>query len=98
MNIDTVFDNNVCVVDSLPCVEDKIASIHTCVVDKRADDKKKKSVFIPIGDGKGVKVCRYRQKLYINIRDCITTKDGRVYASKRGILLTPSEWKQLKKM
>ena len=53
--------------------------------------------YIPIGHGKYVKVCNYRQKPYINIRDYTTTSEGRLYSTKRGILLSPAEWKQLKK-
>lgn len=50
-----------------------------------------------IGNGKYIKVCRYRQKPYVNIRDYATTSSGKLYSTKRGILLRPEEWKQLKK-
>ena len=53
---------------------------------------------IAIGNGKHVKVCSYRHKPYLNIRDYTTTSDGKLYATKRGILLHPEEWKQLKKV
>lgn len=52
---------------------------------------------IPIGSGKYVKVCSYRNKPYINIRDYTTTAEGRLNSTRRGILLSPEEWKQLKK-
>ena len=55
------------------------------------------SEYFPIGNGKHVKVCRYRKKPYVNIREYATTTDGHLYATKRGILLRPEEWKQLKK-
>ena len=54
------------------------------------------NTLIPIGHGKGIKVCRHQRKLYVNICDYITTHVGCMYASRRGILLTPDEWKQLK--
>ena len=54
-------------------------------------------LFIPIGGGKGVKICRYKQKLYVNIRNYNTDNDGRLKSTKRGILLALDEWKQLKK-
>ena len=53
---------------------------------------------ISIGNGKHIKGCSYRHKLYVNIRDYITTSDGQLNATKRGILLHPYEWKQLKKV
>ena len=52
---------------------------------------------LPIGNGKYVKVCHYRKRPYVNIRDYATTTNGQLYATKRGILLKPEEWKQLKK-
>ena len=52
---------------------------------------------LPIGNGKYVKVSHYRQRPYVNIRDYATTVNGQLYATKRGILLKPEEWKQLKK-
>ena len=52
---------------------------------------------LPIGNGKYVKVCHYRKRPYMNIRDYATTANGQLYATKRGILLKPKEWKQLKK-
>ena len=52
---------------------------------------------ISIGNGKHIKVCNYLHKPYVNIRDYIITSDGQLYATKRGILFHPEEWKQLKK-
>ena len=52
---------------------------------------------IPIGNCKFVKVCKYRGNTYVNIRDYIKGDTGRFYSTKRGVLLTPSEWKILKK-
>lgn len=57
----------------------------------------KSSKYFPLGSGKHVKVCRYRKKPYVNIREYATTTNGQLYATKRGILLRPEEWKQLKK-
>ena len=34
---------------------------------------------------------------YMNIRDYAITSSGRLYATKRGILLKPEEWKLVKK-
>ena len=42
---------------------------------------------LPIGNGKYVKVCHYRKRPYVNIRDYATTVNGQLYATKRGILL-----------
>ena len=53
---------------------------------------------LPIGNGKHVKVCKYRHNPYVNIRDYTTTTEGQLYATKRGILLKPEEWRQLKKV
>ena len=50
----------------------------------------------PIGNGKHVKVCLYRRKLYVNIRDYTVNVKGQLYATKRGILLSPEEWEQFK--
>lgn len=58
---------------------------------------KREKVFIPLGGGKGVTICRYKQKLYVNIRNYSADKDGRLKSTKRGILLTLDEWKKLKK-
>ena len=52
---------------------------------------------IPFGNGKYIKVCNYRSAPYVNIRDYAKTSSGQLYATKRGILLKPEEWKQLKK-
>ena len=41
---------------------------------------------LPIGNGKYVKVCHYRKRPYVNIRDYATTANGQLYATKRGIL------------
>ena len=39
---------------------------------------KKEKMFIPLGGGKGMSICRYKQKLYVNIRNYNTDKDGRL--------------------
>lgn len=52
---------------------------------------------IPIGSCKFVKVCKYRGSTYVNIRDYVKGDTGRFYSTKRGVLLTPAEWKSLKK-
>jgi len=57
----------------------------------------KNTKLFPIGNGKYVKVSHYRKAPYVNIRDYTTSFNGQLYATKRGILLRPEEWKQLKK-
>ena len=55
-----------------------------------------RKVLLPIGNGKYVKVSHYRQRPYVTIPDYATTANGQLYATKRGILLHPEEWKELK--
>lgn len=53
--------------------------------------------YLPLGNGKHARVCTYKKKPYVNIRDYTNTSEGQLYPTKRGILLKPEEWKQLKK-
>ena len=50
----------------------------------------------PIGNGKYVKVCLRRRKLCVNIRDYTVNVKGQLYATNRGILLSPEEWERFK--
>jgi len=68
------------------------------VEDIKKPAKQLESACLPIGNGKHVKVCRYRHKPYVNIRDYTKTSSGELYATKRGILLQPEEWNHLKKI
>ena len=52
---------------------------------------------IPIGSYKFAKVCKYHGKTYVNIRHYIKGDKGRLYSTKKSVLLTPSEWRILKK-
>ena len=76
-------------------VEQKIVSINHAEL--KAVPARKEVKSLPIGNGKYVKVCHYRKRPYVNIRDYATTVNGQLYATKRGILLRPEEWKQPKK-
>ena len=48
-----------------------------------------------IGDGKYVKLSTYKHKPYVNIREYVTSTNGKLHPTKKGILLKPEEWKQL---
>lgn len=61
-------------------------------------NQKLRQTYIPIGNGKYIKVGKYNRGTKINIRDFTTTVEGRLLATKKGILLSPEEWKQLKKV
>ena len=50
---------------------------------------------IYIGNRKYIKLSTYKKKPYVNIREYITTAQGKLYPTKKGILLKPEEWKQL---
>jgi hypothetical protein len=67
------------------------------VTSKAKNDGKSVYNLFPIGNGKYVKITHYRKKPYVNIRDYTTTFNGKLYATKRGILLHPQEWNQLVK-
>ena len=67
------------------------------LVELKAANLAVKAKSLPIGNGKYVKVSSYRKEPYVNIRDYAISADGQLYATKRGILLKPEEWKQLKK-
>ena len=60
-------------------------------------ETKPAKMFIHLSGGKGVKICRHKQKLYVNIRNYNTDKNGKLKSTKRGILLDLNEWRQLKK-
>ena len=57
----------------------------------------RESKLIKIGDRKYVSIRSYGGEPRVNIRQYIHDSHGRPYSTKRGILLTPTEWQQLKK-
>lgn len=57
--------------------------------------KKRKSV-VSIGDKKLVSVRYINRTPHINIRAYNKDKHGRMFSTKRGIMLSIEEWKQLK--
>ena len=76
----------------------KTAPILTAKVVPDTAATKRQFKTLSIGGDKYVKVQIYRQKPYVNIRTFITAANGKTYKSKRGILLHPEEWKQLRKV
>ena len=86
--------NNSAVTELKPDVPDVVEQKVVSGANNRALRKVKR---LPIGNGKWVKVCHYRKRPYVNIRDYATTANGQLYATKRGSLLKPEEWKHLKK-
>ena len=56
----------------------------------------RESKHIKIGDRKYVSIRSYGGEPRVNIRQYIHDSYGRPYSTKRGILLTPTEWQQLK--
>ena len=50
-----------------------------------------------VHDRKYVSIRSYGGEPRVNIRQYIHDSHGRPYSTKRGILLTPTEWQQLKK-
>ena len=56
----------------------------------------RESKLIKIGDRKFVSIRKYCGKPRVNIRQYIRDSHGKPYATQRGILLTSSEWGQLK--
>ena len=57
----------------------------------------RESKLIKISDRKYVSIRSYGGEPRVNIRQYIHDSYGRPYSTKRGILLTPPEWQQLKK-
>ena len=57
----------------------------------------RESKLIKIGDRKFVSIRSYGGEPRVNIRQYIHDFHGRPYSTKRGILLTPTEWQELKK-
>ena len=57
----------------------------------------RESKLIKIGDRKYVSIRSYGGEPRVNIRQYIHDSHGRPYSTKRGILLTPTEWQQLEK-
>ena len=57
----------------------------------------RESKLIKIGDRKYVSIRSYGGEPRVNIRQYIHDSHGRPYSTKRGILLTPTEWHQLTK-
>ena len=51
---------------------------------------------VPIGNKKLVKLSYYRRQPYINFREYVISKEGTFIPTKKGILLTPAEWRNLK--
>ena len=57
-----------------------------------------KSHRIPIGNMKFVKVHNHKQEPCVNIRDFMTdATTGRMYSTKRGVILSQNEWNTLKR-
>lgn len=54
------------------------------------------SRLVPIGMKKYITIRRYCGQPQINIRDYSRDSCGKMYSTKRGIMLTPEEWTQLK--
>ena len=86
--------NNSADTELKPDVPDVVEQKVVSGANNRALRKEVKS--LPIGNGKYVKVCDYRKRSYVSIRDYATTANGQLYATKRRILLRSEEWKQLK--
>ena len=57
----------------------------------------RESKLIKLGDRKFISIRSYLGESRVNIRQYIHDSHGRPYSTKRGILLTPTEWRQLKK-
>ena len=57
----------------------------------------RESKLIKIGGRKYVSIRSYGGEPRVNIRQYIHDSHDRPYSTKRGILLTPTEWQQLKK-
>lgn len=56
----------------------------------------RKSKLIPIGNKKYITIRKYGGKPNINIRDYTSDDCGKLYSTKRGIMLSVEEWIQLK--
>ena len=56
----------------------------------------RESKLIKIGDRKFISIRSFGGEPRVNIRQYIHDSHGRPYSTKRGILLTPTEWQQLK--
>ena len=56
----------------------------------------RESKLIKIGDRKFISIRNFGGEPRVNIRQYIHDSHGRPYSTKRGILLTPTEWQQLK--
>lgn len=50
--------------------------------------------FLELGGSRKVSVSEFRGKVYINIREYYT-KDGQELPGKKGISLTPDQWKKM---
>ena len=57
----------------------------------------RESKLIKIGDRKFISIRSFGGEPRVNIRQYIHDTHRRPYSTKRGILLTPTEWQQLKK-
>lgn len=55
------------------------------------------STLIPLGGKKFVTVRSYNGQMKLNIRKYINDIHGKMYSTKNGIMLTATEWRQLKK-
>lgn len=58
--------------------------------------QQRQSKLVPIGSKNYITIQRYCGQPQINIRDYSADSLGKLYSTKRGIMLTPVEWKQLK--
>lgn len=64
--------------------------------DFKKDIPQRKSKLVPIGQKKYITIRKYCGRPQINIRDYSADSCGKLYSTKRGIMLSPEEWVQLK--
>ena len=73
------------------------STMHQHEVSSSAFPPVRESKLIKISDRKYINIRSYGGEPRVNIRQYIHDSHGRPYSTKRGILLTPTEWQQLKK-
>lgn len=64
---------------------------------KKPSTPTRASTLIPLGGNKFVTVRSYNKQMKLNIRKYINDTHGKMYSTKNGIMLTATEWRQLKK-
>ena len=81
--------NNSADTELKPHTELNVPDVEQKVVEQKVvsgvNTRNKEVKCLPIGNGKYVKVCHYRKRPYVNIRDYATTANGQLYATKRGL-------------